>query len=101
MIEEFRKKKLREIKIWAWLAVILPITALAGMFFVWVFGIDTYVKIFMVIGSTAMFSVAVIWWWWAIWTVAKITDLLGMTADKMKDLKNEILSIRKEINDKK
>lgn len=59
-------KILRQINLWSWLASILPLTALAGLWFAWAFGSHSVLNIIMVIGGVSMFAVAVVWWWWAI-----------------------------------
>lgn len=92
----FHKKKLSEIKLWAWAAAVLPITALAGLFFIYQFGTDTLLNIAMVIGATAMFGVAVVWWWWALWTILQVTNILGMTVSKFEVVEKEITEIKKE-----
>jgi hypothetical protein len=68
----FSEKLLREIEWWAWAAAILPITALAAIFFIWAFGTKTMFDIAVVAGATFMFSTAAVWWWWIIWTVSRI-----------------------------
>lgn len=59
--------------IWIAAAVILPISALAGMFFVWAFGTQDLINISMIVGATSMFVIAVIWWWWVMGIVIKLT----------------------------
>lgn len=95
MIKDFHKKKLKEIKLWAWAAVVLPITGSAALFFSWAFGLETLFDKMLVTGATIMFGVAVVWWWWAIWTMAKVTEMLGRAMEGIKSVKEDINDLRK------
>ena len=99
MLKDFHKKRLREIKWWAWAATVLPIVALAGLFFLEVIGLDSYVNAALTIGAIFMFFVAVVWWWWAIWTIAKVTGILSRTIDKFDDVKEDLKSIKRIIKE--
>ena len=74
MVEETKVfyRSFRQISLWIKAAVILPIVALAGIFFIWVFDFTSLYSQLMVIGFTATFGIAVIWWWWAMWTISQI-----------------------------
>lgn len=72
VIKGFSEKALTQIRWWAWSAAVLPITALAGLFFIWSLGLDDLLSIAMTVGATTMFGVAGLWWWWIIWTVSRI-----------------------------
>ena len=98
ILKDFHQKKLKQIKIWAWAAAVLPISSLAGLFFVRYIGTETYYDIALVIGASIMFAIAVIWWWWALYTIAQVTNILGNIAEKFKDVGQEIKSIRKDIS---
>lgn len=94
---KFYNQKLREIKIWAWAATILPMTALAGMFFIEFIGMSDTKRTFLTIGATLTFTTSVIWWWWALWTISKITHFLGESTEKFNEVKEEIKAIRHDI----
>lgn len=72
---DFKDKKIKEIRLWAWAAAVLPITALSGIFFIWVFGTKTLFDIAIIIGETTMFAIAVVWWWWALYTIKKVIEM--------------------------
>lgn len=95
----FRDKTLKEIRLWAWAAAVLPMTALAGTFFVWVFGTDNMFKLAMVVGETVMFTIAVIWWWWAMYVINRIIKMWGTTDSHMTDALTEIREIRDIVHD--
>lgn len=90
----FRNKTLREIRIWAWVAAVAPLTALAGIFFVWTFGTDSLVSKAFIIGETTVFGVAVIWWWWAMYVIRKIVKSWGTTNQSIKEVLEEVKEVR-------
>lgn len=98
ILKDFHQKKLKQIKIWAWAAAVLPISSLAGLFFVRYIGTETYYDVALVIGASIMFAIAVIWWWWALYTIAQVTNILGNIADKFKDVGSDIRQIKKDIS---
>ena len=98
VLKDFHRKKLNQIRWWAWAATVLPIVSLAGLFFINYIGTETYWDMALICGATIMFAIAVIWWWWAIYTIAQVTNILGTVADKFRDVGQEIKSIRKDIS---
>jgi len=90
----FRNKTLRQIRIWAWIAAVLPITALAGIFFIWTYGNKGVFGTAMIIGETTMFGVAVIWWWWAIYVINKLVRQWDMTRDRVIEVLADIKDIK-------
>ena len=93
-MNNFKKITLRHIKIWAWAAAVLPITGLAGIFFVWNFGTNHWISIAMIIAETIMFSAAVVWWWWAMYTIQNLVEHWGETKDKVHDVLSDVKEIR-------
>jgi hypothetical protein len=92
--KSFRKKTLEEIQCWAWLAIVLPISSLAAVFFIWVYGTSTMLDIAMIVGSSAMFTVAVIWWWWALYAINTLIQHWDETRDKVKEVSKDIGSLK-------
>lgn len=90
----FRNKTIREIRIWAWLAAVLPLVSLAGLFFIWLYGSKTSFNIAMVIGETTMFAVAVVWWWWAIYVIKTLVLHWEATRGRVAEVLDEIRSIK-------
>jgi hypothetical protein len=95
--KNFHKTKLSEIKWWAWAATVLPLTALAGMFFIEYIGTDDWYHIALGIGAMVMFGIAVVWWWWALWTILQVTNVLGTTVKKFDVVDDEIKEIKREV----
>lgn len=91
---KFKQNTIRQIRIWAWAAAVLPITALAGIFFVWTFGTSSLLSWAMIIGETIMFSIAVIWWWWAMYILRNLVNHWDETKDKVGDVLKDVKEIR-------
>ena len=87
----------QEARYWMIAASVLPLTALSGLFFLQYIGWATNLEKLLTIGATAMFFIAVVWWWWAIWTIAKVTDLLGKAMNGVSEVKDELMSLKKDI----
>lgn len=94
---DFHLKALQQIRWWAWAAVVLPLTGLAGMFFVEFFGTDTHYRLALATGATVMFGIAVIWWWWALYIIAKVTMAISHAIEKLTDVDADIKEVRKEL----
>lgn len=97
--ENFRNKTIKEIRLWAWLAAVLPLSALAGTFFIWVFGTDSMFRLAMVIGETTMFTIAVIWWWWAIYVVRRLVEQWDVTRGRVGEVLDELKEIKQIVKD--
>ena len=90
----FRNKTLLEIRWWAWIAAVLPISSLAAAFFIWIYGTGNMLHIAMIVGSSAMFTIAVIWWWWALHALNTLIQQWDETSQKVKDVSNDIGSLK-------
>ena len=44
-----------------------------------------------------MFALSVVWWWWALYTIYKVTDILGKTSKKVETVVDEVDHIKKDI----
>jgi len=96
-MKEFHKRALSQISIWAWAATVLPLVALAGLFFMEFIGLRSYYHVSLTIGATVMFAVSVVWWWWALYTIAGVTSLLGKTSENLNEVTTEVKEIKNEI----
>ena len=94
---DFHKQKLKQIKWWAWLATVGPITALGGLFFAAFIGTHTMARMLLSFGATVFFCIAVFWWWWAMYTIARITGVLGEAIEKIVTVDTEVKEIKTEI----
>ena len=91
----FKTRTINQIRLWAWAAAVLPITALAGIFFVWKFFDGTVLGWAMTIGEISMFLVAVIWWWWAMYVMRNLVRHWDETRDTVKEVLNDVKDMRK------
>jgi len=98
-IINFKNKTIKQIKLWAWLAAVLPISALAAVFFVWQFFDESIFGYAMIAGQSVMFTVAVIWWWWAIYVLRNLVMQWDHTRDKVVDVQQTIKEIRILVKD--
>jgi hypothetical protein len=98
-LRNFGLKKIQEIKLWAWAAAVLPLIALAGLFFVWLFGTEEMFNISMIVGATTMFTAAVIWWWWAIHSIYNLIVLWNKTDETMQEVKVDLKEIKESIKE--
>lgn len=93
-INNFKTKTIKQIRLWAWTAAVLPITALAGIFFVWRFGTDNLLSVSMIVGETTMFLFAVIWWWWAMYILRNLVKQWDETKERVHDVLTDIKDIK-------
>ena len=93
-INNFKEKTINQIRLWAWAAAVLPISGLAGLFFVWRFGTNSLFDIAMITGETVMFTVAVVWWWWALYTMRTLVKQWDTTKENVKEVLNEVSEIK-------
>lgn len=91
---DFKEKTIQQIRLWAWLAAVLPITALAGIFFVWRFFDGSILGYVMITGETVMFAVAVVWWWWAMHVIRNLIRHWGDTKEKVSDVLVNVSELR-------
>lgn len=98
-LNNFKSQTLRQIRLWAWAAAILPVTALAGIFFVWAFFDNTVFGIAMITGETLMFAVAVAWWWWAMYVLRNLVRQWDDTKDKVADVLTDIKDVKSIVNE--
>lgn len=99
-IGETNLKILRQINLWAWLACVLPLTALSGLWFSWSYGSQTILNIIMVVGGTTMFVIAVVWWWWALNVMKHLLSHWELAGNGIKEISvqvKEIKTIVKEV----
>lgn len=96
---DFKTQTIKQIRIWAWAAAVLPITALAGIFFTWRFYDSTVFGYAMIIGETAMFAIAVSWWWWAMYVLRNLVKHWDDTREHVKSVLTDVRSIRQIVKE--
>ena len=93
----FHQKTLRQIKLWAWAASVLPTMSLAALFFIRVLGLENLYYQLLVIGAVFMFGTAVVWWWWAIFTIKYLITVLTRTSKNLQEASIELSEISTEV----
>ena len=96
---DFKTQTIKQIRLWAWAAAVLPVTALAGIFFVWRFYDATLFGYAMIIGESTMFFIAVTWWWWAMYVLRNLVNHWDETRTNVKDVLSDVKSIRQIVLD--
>ncbi len=91
---DFKTRTLKQIRIWAWAAAVLPMTALAGLFFVWRFFDGTWLGAAMIVGETSMFFVAVIWWWWAMYVMRNLVRHWDETKENVREVLKDVKDMK-------
>ncbi len=98
-MKQFHTHALSQINIWVWTASILPLTFLAGLFFLEFIGLRTYYHISLVVGATILVVLSVVWWWWTLYTIEKVTEDLSRTLEKIDEVVVEVIEIKKDMNE--
>ena len=93
----FKIKTLIQIRLWTWLAMVLPTTALAGTFFIWKFFDGTAFSVALITGETIMFCLAVIWWWWAMYTMKNLVKQWDETKHKVSEVSSDIKDMKSAV----
>jgi hypothetical protein len=97
--KDFRIKTLREIQWWAWLAAVLPIAALATIFFIWAYGTDGMFNTAMVVGSSIIVVISAVWWWWALHAISILVKHWNETRDDVGTVVIEVKEIKQLVRD--
>jgi hypothetical protein len=93
MIDKIQKQS----KWWKYAAGTLPFVALTIVVLLDLIGwTEIHTKILFII-LIIFFSSGVVWWWWAVDKIVHLTKLLIEAEHKFDDLKNEIKSIKRDI----
>ena len=96
---DFKTQTLNQIRLWAWAAAVLPVTALAGIFFIWRFFDKSVLGYVMISGETIMFAVAVIWWWWVMYILRNLVRHWDDTRENVKIVLTEVRDIKNLVNE--
>ena len=91
---EFKNKKIRDIRLWAWTAAVIPTTSLGLFFFIWFFGTDTAIDIFMTCAATVLFGAAIVWWWWVLYTIKILLATWHDTGVKVHSVIEDISEVK-------
>lgn len=82
-MKPFTDQILKEIKMWTWIAILVPTSLLSVVLFVWVFGTQDSLHIMLVVSGTVCVLLFAIW---VIWLVYSIQLLLNHWSDTKHNL---------------
>jgi len=98
-MKDFHTKKIKEIKLWAWAATVLPIATLGVLFLLYLIGFNSIYEKLLVISGAILFTTSVVWWWWTLHTIGSVTFLLSRTIEKFTKVNQELEELKKDIKD--
>ena len=98
-MRDFHQKSLKQIKLWAWAASVLPVVGIVALILIKLFGTDDIYSVIVSIGGTSIFSVSVVWWWCVMWTIAQVTTMLSHTSTSLDTVKKDLSTIRLDLED--
>jgi hypothetical protein len=90
-------KTIRRVKLWKCAARTVPIAILAALTFLHFIGWDTLYEKLITISGTTFIAICVFWWWWAVNKIISLANIISRTGSNLKEIKNEIISIKKEL----
>lgn len=88
---------IKEVNLWTYAAVSLPLIGLCALFFFKFIGFDIWYERALVTGAVIFFIVAVIWWWWAIAKIAFFAEMLSEVSNKFTEVKKDVSKLRDDL----
>lgn len=82
---------------WKYAAGTIPFVCLAIIVLLDTIGFTRLLDQFLFFVIIGFFTTGVVWWWWAVDTMVSLTNTLILTDKKFLELKNQILSIKKDV----
>ena len=95
--EIFARKTYKEVKIWDWLARILPLSVLAILSVCYFFKWNSVIDVILEVSIIVFLIVCFIWWYWAIYKIATTVKYLRNSQERFKELKAELSRFKKDI----
>ena len=97
-MRDFHQKSLKQIKLWAWAASVLPVVGIVALILIKIFGTDDIYSVIVISGGTFIFAISVVWWWWVMHTVSQITAMLSKASTNIENVQDDLLNIRKDLD---
>ena len=97
-MRDFHQKSLKQIKLWAWAASVLPVVGIVALILIKIFGTDDIYSVIVISGGTIIFAISVVWWWWVMYTVSQITAMLSKTSTNIEHVQDDLTKIRKDLD---
>lgn len=96
--DHFARRTYKEVKLWDWLARILPLTVLTVLTVAYFFKWTNVVELVLDITVIVFFLTCFVWWYWAIYKIAVAVKYIRMSQEKFTEIKREISEFKKKFN---
>lgn len=97
-ILESKKTIDKQINWWIVIGISLPLSFLAFLFFVNLFGHDTIYDVALTVGGTLFATIGFVWWWWAIYSISYFSSLIVRVSENFQKLQKDLKDLKKDIN---
>ena len=88
----------KQINWWIVIGISLPLSFLAFLFFVNLFGHETIYDVALTVGGTIFATIGFIWWWWAIYSISYFSSLIVRVSENFQKLQKDLKDLKKDIN---
>lgn len=96
-----KQKTKKQALIWKIIGSVLPMTGFMALAIsYWIGAHQTYYWL-IISGTCTFLFIAAIWWWWAIDKISSVVELMSQAADKFKEVKKDINTLKEDINNNK
>lgn len=94
----FAKKTFKEVRIWDWLARLIPLSVLAILtvlhYFKWTDTISLILEISLILFVITCF----IWWYWALYKIAASIKILQSAEEKFDAIRKEFKTLKENLS---
>ena len=97
-IREAKQTIDKQINWWIVIGISLPLSFLAFLFFVNLFGHETIYEVALTVGGTVFATIGFIWWWWAIYSISYFSSLIFRVSENFQKLQKDLKDLKKDIN---
>ena len=88
----------KQINWWIVAGISMPMSFLAFLFFVNLFGHENVYQVALTVGATLFATIGFIWWWWAIYSIAQFSGLIVRVSENFQKLQKDLKDLKKDIN---
>lgn len=92
-MKPFTDQILKEIKLWTWVAALVPTSLLSVILFVWVFGTKDSLHVMLVISGTICVLIFTIWIIWLVYSIRLLLAHWSDTKDNLIAMLDEVKTI--------
>lgn len=96
----FARKTFKEVKIWDWLARLLPLSVLAVLAVLHFFKWSDYIGLILEITLIVFIITCFVWWYWALYKIAASVKYLQSAQDKFDEIRKEFKEMKKSFVDR-